>query len=550
MIAPHFVFFNGRIDQWTGRRLVCILIEMFGRCAMVIMLLMSGVAAFGVAKGNAKRELQGLVRTPRVEFPVPLEFHRRFGFVAFAQEGAATSEVTRVLKEAKGRTEDAALYLQAARVHDAQGDAGGALRQYSRAMDLFRKRLEVSPDEVRALVGLGEALTALGRFAEAQSVLERAGDAASVELWLARARLNAERSWFTAVGEAQRFSTASFLDQLVSMVAFSIHAGQVEESKRFLKRADEAMRRAFEAEAGTSALEVERLRVRAAFRSFQNGLEVALGQIQNVELKSRAVRSSIFTGQAVHDLIAAAELSDDPELLGTTALAAFFANETLAGWAPPGEGGAEFYARRTTNRLQGMADEGGERAAEAAEFLGAIQLQVLRDARGAERSFRAALKLEPGRVRSWELLVLAGVQQGNEEFLEVAEERAAKHPHPRSSILQVKSYERSGDTMRAAWIALTAAETYPNDALVHLTLAATLLKEENAEMFLWRVEEALKRAEKGLGASANRQARVDLVLIKSIFLAMSDRNDEAKQLLETVRPLTPELQDVMRMIER
>src|SRR5688500_9922183 len=131
---------------------------MVSRFAFCIALLMSGVAALGVAKGSAKRELQGLVRTPRVEFPVPLEFHRRFGGVAFAEEGAAAAEVTRVLQEAKGRTEDAALYLEAARVHDAQGDAGGALRQYSRAMDLFRKRLEVSPDEVRSLVGLGEAL--------------------------------------------------------------------------------------------------------------------------------------------------------------------------------------------------------------------------------------------------------------------------------------------------------------------------------------------------------------------------------------------------------
>ena len=61
---------------------------MFGRCTfslLTVIGLVGGVSAWGVTKGSAKRELQELVRSPRVEFPVPLEFHRRFGFVAFPE---------------------------------------------------------------------------------------------------------------------------------------------------------------------------------------------------------------------------------------------------------------------------------------------------------------------------------------------------------------------------------------------------------------------------------------------------------------------------------
>jgi hypothetical protein len=114
--------------------------------------------------------------------------------------------------------------------------------------------------------------------------------------------------------------------------------------------------------------------------------------------------------------------------------------------------------------------------------------------------------------------------------------------------LLVKSYERRGDMLRAEWMALSAAGIYPNDWLVNLTLAATLLKDESAESFLWRVDEAIQKTEKGLGTNPKRQQRVDLVLVKSVFLAMSDRKDEARELIGGVRPLPSELQEVMRIL--
>ena len=140
-------------------------------------------------------------------------------------------------------------------------------------------------------------------------------------------------------------------------------------------------------------------------------------------------------------------------------------------------------------------------------------------------------------------------QQSADRFVEVAEERAEALPHPRSSVILVKSYERSGDTLRAEWTALNAASVYPNDWLVNLSLAAMLLEDENAEMVLWRAEEALKKAEKGLGANPKRQQRLDYVLVKSVYLGMSDKADEARKLVETARPLTPELQEVLRVLE-
>ena len=525
---------------------------MFGRCVWLAVTVLSVATAVAVAKGSAKRELQQLVRLPMLEFGTPLEFHRRFGFVVFPDESMAALEAVRVLKEVKGRTEDAGLHLKAARIFDAQGDVNGAMRQYSRAIDLYRKWLDVSPEEQAALAGLGEALTALGRFSEAQAVLEQTGNSkGKVELSLAKARLYRERAWFAAAGEAQRYATSSFMDQLVGLVRNGPNPGRVEDSKRFLKLAEEALQHAFEADAD-EALEVERLRERAGFRSVASAVETALMQSQNGELKTRALRASIFTGQVLHDLVAAAELSDDPGVIAASAFAAWEGAKLPVNWASSGESDvAEVYVRRVATRLQEMVENGGEEASAAAEFLGCVRLQLLSDAPGAERIFRHALKLEAGRYRSWELLTLASAQQGTEEFVEVAEERAAALPHPRSSVLLVKSYARHGNTLRAEWTALNAAGTYPNDWLVNLTLAAMLLKDENAESFLWRVEEALRKAEKGLGTNAvnaKRSQRLDFVLVKSVFLGMSNREAEARRLVEGARPLTPELQEVLRVL--
>jgi tetratricopeptide (TPR) repeat protein len=508
--------------------------------------MLSVATSVAVPKASAKRELQQLVRLPIVEFGTPLEFHRRFGFVVFPNESMAAREAAQILKESKENNGEALRHLSIARVHDAQGDAPGAMRQYARAIDLFRKRLEVSPEEVRSLAGLGEALVALGRFSEAQSVLERAGSVSDVELWLARARLYRERAWFAAAGEAQRYASGSFLEQLVGIVAVSPEPSRVDDAKRFLNLAEEALTRAFEMEAN-EVLQASCLLERSAFGGFRNALEAAFSQAQNAELKMRNLRASLFTESSLKDLKQAAFLSDAPSVLAASALAAAVAEETVSNWAASGTE-TDAYVREIANQLHVMADIAGENAAEAAEYLGCVRLQALKDATGAERGFRQALRLEPGRIRAWELLTLAAVQQGPEEYVEIAEERVEALPQARSSVLLVKSYERSGEILRAELIALNAAGIYPNDWLVNLTLAAMLLKDENAESFLWRVDEAIKKAEKGLGMNPKRQQRVDLVLVKSVFLAMSDRKEEARKLVGEVRPLPAELEEVMRVL--
>jgi tetratricopeptide (TPR) repeat protein len=508
-----------------------------------ILLLMTVASGFAIPKSSTKRELQRLARLPKVEFPKPLEFDRVFGFVPFADPSTASIEASRILKTTKGLPDQARLYLEAARIYDREGDSGAALGHYSRAIDLFRRRVEIAPREVSSLAGLGEALAMVGRFAEAQSALDKTDELGTptLELLLARARFYRERAWFSAAGEVHRYSSAPFLSQLVSMAVESPAPNRIEESRKYLRLAERALEQAFE----LPGKKEERLLERAAFRSFRPALELAFTQIQNEDIRPRALEMALYGSEALKDLSDAAELSDDPSVIAASALAANFAAEKN------GDGGrsAEGYVRRMAARLQEIAEDGSEQSAVAAEYLGGLQFHVLKDRSGARRTLQQAVAAEPGRHRAWEMLVLAAAYEGADRFVEAAEARVAALPHPRSSVLLVKSYDMEGDQTRAEWTALNAVLSYPNDLLANLTLAAVLLKDENADDYLWRIDEALNKAEKALGTSRNYQNRLDFLLLKGIYLGLSDRGEQAKALLQSAKPSSPELQEVLRALD-
>ena len=509
------------------------------------LVLLTVASCFAIPKSSTRRELQRLVRLPKLEFSKPLEFDRKFGFVAFADANTAALEAARVLKTAKGLPDQAALYLEAARIHDSQGDTAVAMGHYSRAVDLFRRRAEIAPREAPTLAGLGEALAAIGRFAEAESALARTEELGTptVEVLLARARLYRERAWFSVAGEAQRYSLGTFPSQLISMAVMGPAPTRIEEGRRYLRLAERALEQAFES--GSDKDKEERLLERAAFRSFQEALSLAFTQIQNEDIRPRALEVSLYNRAALKDLSDAAAESDDPGIIAAAALAAHLAAERIEGSGRS----ADDYVRSMATRLQAIIDESGENSAAAAEFLGSIQYHLLKDIAGARRTLRQAIALAPTRHRAWEVLVLAAAYEGPEQFVEAAEARVAALPHPRSSVLLIKSYDMEGDKTRAEWTALNAVMSYPNDLLANLALAAVLLKDENVENYLWRVDEALNKAEKALGTSRNYQNRVDFVLLKGIYLGMSDRGDQAKALLRSVKPSSPELQEVLRALE-
>jgi len=176
---------------------------------------------------------------------------------------------------------------------------------------------------------------------------------------------------------------------------------------------------------------------------------------------------------------------------------------------------------------------------------------LINDYTGAERSFREAVRSEPMREGSWDMLVFSIASAGDAaDLVQTCEDRAALLPNARSSTLLIKSYDRQGDDTRAQLNALLAAGIYPHDLNVNLCLAAVLLKREDFTGALWRAGDALSKAEKQMTVAATRQNQLDYVLLKSIYLGLSDQADEAKLLLKRYAGrMTPEMQEVLRALE-
>jgi hypothetical protein len=276
------------------------------------------------------------------------------------------------------------------------------------------------------------------------------------------------------------------------------------------------------------------------------------------------VRKQLFAPEVIQAIQTVADHSQDsPQFLAVAAFATLFSHTLTHGsqdnpllqsvWTqlPPA---LQARLRGYCNQLESLAESGFEDSPAAAEFLGCVQLYVLRDVEGAQRSFRQALHRDVRRHRSWDLLVLASVLEGDSgELLDICQWRFDAMPTPRSSVLLTKAYERVSDETRAELICATALAVHPNDLLLNLSLAALLLKKPDAEQYLWRVQDLIKKAEKQMPSGSSAQNQLSLAMTKSIFLALSDKPAEARAALERYsrgRNVPSEVQEILRVLNR
>ena len=186
---------------------------MWRQCVIIALTI---VCCAAIPKAGARRELQRLIRLPQVDFPPPLHFERTTGFNMFPLSGAAALSAAQLLRETKGAPEDGSQFLKAARILASGGDVPNSIRSYAKAADLYNRAVQNDAANARHLAGLAEALAALGRFGEAQSALEKAAaadpDSAATEL--AYGKFHKEKAWGAFAGEENRFSSATFLEDL------------------------------------------------------------------------------------------------------------------------------------------------------------------------------------------------------------------------------------------------------------------------------------------------------------------------------------------------
>src|SRR5579883_1922263 len=121
-----------------------------------------------------KDALRKLVKLPSISFDPAWKFDPLRGFTFSAGEHDAATAIGDLEKQLKHDASDAEAELRIGDLRAKLGDTAGATKNWARAAELFRQRVEMQPDDPALLVGFGRALQGAGKMEKAESILRKA----------------------------------------------------------------------------------------------------------------------------------------------------------------------------------------------------------------------------------------------------------------------------------------------------------------------------------------------------------------------------------------
>jgi tetratricopeptide (TPR) repeat protein len=147
--------------------------------------------------------------------------------------------------------------------------------------------------------------------------------------------------------------------------------------------------------------------------------------------------------------------------------------------------------------------------------------------------------LGPSREQIWEMM--AGTLAREEHYQELfalCEDHLKQNDSARSHMLLAKAYERLKQWDDAEEEVVQAVKEAPNDLTANLSLAALLLKRSQDPDVLGDAGDWLTRCDQILASmppgQRPRQLVIDFTLTRSIYLALADDIESARQWAQTV----------------
>jgi hypothetical protein len=527
-----------------------------------VILLSTLCSALAIPRASNQRQLQDLIRLPAIQFAPILDFDRRAGFLLFPVSDSLAEKAARLEKEATDPSK-AEKALEAGKLLEEARNEVAAFRQFSRAVNLYRQKLELNPNDAKVMFGLADALCAVGNFEEASTLISRALQSGneSNDYFRAMGRFHRDRAWRLTAGDENLYRGLSLIEVLNRVTRRGIPSEQAGEIRKELRLAREAFDKASQTKAGDE----DGRREKAAFISFGSAIEKALDLMQSDETFNvrRELGASLFSHDALEELRGLAKLRDqDPEVLGVAAMAGFFAttydrhidfvSHSGRNWELL-QDSEQGRIRECLNRLAALSESANAKtASSASEAMACLQYFLLADEAGCKRNLRKSLGYDPTRKRSWDLLILTlGSGDDPKALVAACEDRASKESTVRNQLLLAKACDRAGEELEAQLSALGALSLDSNDFQANLTFALLLMKREDFAGFTARVQEALNRAERKGGVSSSRQNFYDLAMAKALYYALTDDEEKARAAMNGLSPAErsrPEARDLSQLI--
>ncbi len=139
------------------------------RAIMVLAWLLAALSVRGAAPELGKEKLRKLVRLPAIVFQAEWEFDPERGFVLGSGDREALAGISEMRKELTADAGDAERYENLGELYSSVGDLKNAEIAWSTAAGLYRRRVELQPENGILMAGLGQALHHTGRTQEAEA---------------------------------------------------------------------------------------------------------------------------------------------------------------------------------------------------------------------------------------------------------------------------------------------------------------------------------------------------------------------------------------------
>ena len=275
------------------------LIVFFWLCALAF-------KAPGATPELGKDALRKLVKLPTVAFDATWSFDPERGFSVGSRDQDVLAEIADLRKQMKHVPADAENYLRIGELYNSINDAANARKTWTRAADLFRKRVDSDPGNGLLLAEFGRALDGAGKPEEAESKLRDAVRLAPSQ-WKCRVAL------------------ARFLD---AQARRELSLGQTTSDKITLARhelaeSDECFGKAASLAPDEGEIFFRRGLHRCLETSLLNDIRVAEGETLDEVL----LKYSVFSDAALADLQHASRLlPEDHALIGSVVLFEIYAS--------------------------------------------------------------------------------------------------------------------------------------------------------------------------------------------------------------------------------
>lgn len=432
-----------------------------------------------------QEKLRSLFSLPRFTCQFGIGITSREGLALLGDEPDASNTIARLQKILNGQPGDGPCCLQLARAYDRVGEAVLASNALARAIAIGRQQVEQQPGSSIALMQLAEAVSYEGSHQEAEALFRRAVAVAPGD-WHCLAALG---QFLGDRAGAALFEDGEHPNSLSGVLAFlaqkRLPAAAVNRCQDLLSEGGEHLDKAVSLAPDDADARLARIKFRGLAELFRLFVRVGQGE----EPDARSLLKAVAPITTLPDLRRAIELRpDDPQL---AAIGAYFdlflvaANRGATSFEELVNG--TFYQslsdseqralRNKLQRLEALGQSSNPTNASAAlEYLGGLQVSIMRDYAGAERNLRRAVVLDAGRWSAWDVLLasLSQREKHEQEFLAVAEDLVKVRPTSRNFVILAKACDGAGRPDRALDAAVKAVRADTNSFLAHHTLAVVM----------------------------------------------------------------------------